>query len=371
MIKYYWFLIATVFLWINSSCFRTENKAELLIPTDTEIEKGVELIEKYLDSLSEVKKFNGAVLIAKDNKAQLISVKGYTDYTLKEELSDKSVFRLASLSKQFTAAAIMILEENKQLEYDDFVSKYITKFPYEDVSIRNLLTHTSGIPDDYIKLASRFRNIIGDTLSIKEAVELIVKNKPKQKQGTNEAFSYSNTGYVLLAGIVEQISGQSFESFLKNNLFEPLGMNNCRVWNLLSADSDFEQKTWSFKYEGKKTLSLKPNYIDGVAGDGAVFCNVTDFLIWDKFWNGNELISNANLNEAIKPHSLLNGTPSNYGFGWSVKDYKMLHTGSWLGARTFIQRNLSNNTMVVILDNSQNSHMGPITKTLSTFADQL
>jgi CubicO group peptidase (beta-lactamase class C family) len=139
---------------------------------------------------------------------------------------------------------------------------------------------------------------------------------------------------------------------MQTELFDPMGMKNSRVWNLFSAEETFPNKTDDFDAMLKKTL--KPTLLDGVAGDGAVFCSVEDFLIWDKFWYSNDIISQESINEAFTPPSLPDGKETNSGFGWVIQGNMIWHNGSWLGARTFFGRNVKEKTCIALLDNSSN-----------------
>lgn len=320
----------------------------------TDIEK-VEKIEQWFDRLHKEKKFNGGVLVIKNRTPLLIKTYGYTNYKLTEKLTNNSSFRLASLSKQFTASGIMLLKEKSKIDYDDLVSKYIPDFPYKKVTIRHLLNQVSGIPDKYLELAEKQKKKIG-ILTNEKAVNLIIENNAPQIFEPNEKYEYSNTNYIILSRIIEIVSKQSFEDYMKDNLFTPLEMKNTRVWNLISKDKTFQNKTDGFETIPlrNKTNPVKPTFIDGVAGDGGLFSSLNDFIIWDKFWYGNKLISDDNLKEAFKQPILNDGTTSNYGFGWVINDNIVMHNGAWLAANTYFARNTKEKTGLVILDNSYN-----------------
>ncbi|MEM6632012.1 MAG: serine hydrolase domain-containing protein [Bacteroidota bacterium] len=325
----------------------------LNIPQGSSDAQKIALIDEWFTTLQKENKFNGVVFFAKDGEALLAKGYGFTNYTKEETLTENSSLRLASVSKQFTAAGIMRLKEKGMLNYDDLVSTYIENFPYKDVSIRNLLNQTSGIPDIYMELAKRKKKEI-DLLTNEIAVELIVTEKRKAESGPNEEFQYSNTNYIILARLIEILSGLSFEEFMRVELFEPLGMENTRVWNLLSEEATFDHKADDFKNFNGRASQLKPSFIDGVAGDGAVFCSAKDMLIWDSFWYENPFIGQASLEEAFKKPQLNDGKTSNYGFGWVLTKEGMWHNGAWLGARTIISRDTANKTCWVVLDNSSN-----------------
>jgi len=279
---------------------------------------------------------------------------GFTNSNKTEKLNNNSSFRLASISKQFTASGIMLLKEKGLVNYDDIVSKYISNFPYSNVTIRNLLNQTSGIPDSYLNLAKKAKNEIG-ILTNEKAIKLIVENKSKANFEPNDKYEYSNTNYIILARIIELVSDQSFESFLKDNIFIPLGMNDTRVWNLVSEDNTFKGKTDGFEDLAGQIREIKPTFVDGVAGDGGVFSSLNDFVKWDQFWYENKLISNENLKEAFKKPTLNSGEKSNYGFGWVIiNEDIVMHNGAWLAANTYFVRNTKKKTSLVLLDNSSN-----------------
>lgn len=359
MIKTQSLFLGILFLFFALSSCRDE--FDLEIPNNASEQEKIELVDSWLDKLQKKQKFNGSVLLIRDGQPMLAKGYGFTNHKKNEQLTANSSFRLASVSKQFTAAGIMLLKEKGSISYDDLVSKYIAHFPYENVTIRSLLNQCSGIPDIYIELALKNKDNI-DVLTNQKATELIINENRSAKKAPFEKFEYSNTNYILLARLVEIVSGKSFEEYMKEELFEPLGMENTRVWNLLSAETDFTNKCGGFKIEGGVYKEVMPDFVDGVAGDGAVFSSVNDFLIWDKFWYENDFLSESNLAEAFKKPQLNNGKSSDYGFGWLTTDNGALHDGSWLAARTYYSRNTKNRTSVVVLDNSSNSDLYEIAK---------
>jgi CubicO group peptidase (beta-lactamase class C family) len=246
---------------------------------------------------------------------------------------------------------------------DDRVAQYLDGFPYPDVTVRNLLNQTSGIPDAYMSLATEHRDEFGEVLRISDVATLIQRHAPEQLWQAGEKFQYSNTNYVLLAAIIEKVSNQSMEEFMREELFKPLGMKNSRVWNRLST-APFPHKASDFDQIGEMRTEVKPTWIDGIAGDGAVFCSLEDFLIWDEFWRGNPVISADLSAEALERARLNDGTQSDYGFGWVIEEDRVWHNGAWLGARTYIIRYLDTKGCLVVLDNSSNLRIDAITKQL-------
>jgi CubicO group peptidase (beta-lactamase class C family) len=269
---------------------------------------------------------------------------------------------LASVTKQFTAAGILRLVEQGQIELDQPVGDHLQDFPFAGVTVRHLLNQTSGIPDVYMSLAKQHRKEFGDSLRITDVVDLIRRHPPRAKLPGDE-YRYSNTNYVLLAGVIESVSGMSYEDFMREELFEPLGMKHTRVWNRVSAIQEFPERAEDFEAIGSIRVPLPLTWIDSVAGDGAVFCSLQDFLIWDEFWNGNPLVSDRVLGEAFVRPKLNDGSLSDYGFGWLMRGRSgrlVMHNGRWLGAGTYIMRDAGSGLCLVVLDNSQNHRLGRI-----------
>ena len=215
-----------------------------------------------------------------------------------------------------------------------------------------------------MSLAKKYKNDIS-ILTNKIAVDLLIKENKPVLFRVDEKFQYSNTNYILLARIAEIITGKSFEAFMKEELFTPLEMHNTRVWNLISREP-FKNKAEDLENFNGDLKHIEPSYIDGVAGDGAVFSSISDMLKWDHFWYENKLIPKENLQEAFKRPILNNGNQSDYGFGWIITKDGMWHNGSWLGARTIIIRNTEQKKCLVVLDNSSNLSFDKILKELTS-----
>lgn len=241
---------------------------------DPEIASDFAALNSLLHHLYQQEEFNGVAMIARNGKPQYEGLFGVEDASGKDTLTTHSMFRLASVSKAFTAAGILRLCAMGKLELDTPVASYFPCFHFPEVTARHLLNHNSGVPDIYMDVAEEDPEKWGSELSIQEVVQIMCETKHEVIQSPLEEHSYNNTGYVLLAGLIEEVSGMSFEDFLRTELFEPLGMEETRVWNLLSAEDDFPNKVTGFRWskvQGRR--QVMPSYIDGVAGDGAVFCS--------------------------------------------------------------------------------------------------
>ena len=332
--------------------FKTVDKLSVS-PTATKEER-LALIDGYLAGLHAKNNFNGAVLFAEKGEPLLMKTYGFTDHTAEHELTTNSSFRLASVSKQFTAAGILRCAELGLLRLDAPAANYI-QFRYPGVTVRHLLNQTSGIPDEYMQLGEAHRDSIGKVLTNTVVVNLMHAHGGPATGKPNDAYAYSNTNYALLAAIIETASGRSFPDFMQAELFTPLGMADSRVFLLSDSLTTFPNKTEGFISVFGAREPMTPEFLEGVGGDGNVFASIQDFLKWDAFWRGdNGLVNDSLLREAFVTPTLNDGSTSNYGFGWLVTPTNQWHNGSWLGARTVIFRNPTSETVLVLLDNSTN-----------------
>ena len=356
------------------------------VPRLASMQEKLESIDRWLLKLSKDKKFNGAILVSKDNEPDLIKTYGYQDLQKEIPLTLQSSFRLGSVSKQFTAMAIMILQKQGRLEYDDPVQKYLPIFPYNDVSIRNLLIHSSGIPDymdlafkDYFSMFTKISFYLNQSmvnlfyngkpseykdhytiLTSKDVLRMVGKYSSARLFLSGDRYLYSNTGYVILSLIVEAISGTAFETFLDKEIFYPLNMKNSSFWNLFTKEGKLSNRVQGTN--GKRLNDY--SWMDGVSGDGSVFLSIEDFLKWDKAIKNNSLISQSEFDEALKPFISSNGDTTYYGFGWSLSEdgNSISHGGSWLGAVTYIYRKIDTNGMFVLLESSTSKYSYEIRK---------
>ncbi len=315
-------------------------------------------IDELITSYYENDEFNGCILVAEKGNIIFEKAYGYTDHTKSKKLTCEYQFRLASVSKQFTAAAIMILQNRGMLNYDDKVIAYLKDFPYEDISIRNLLTHTSGLPD-YGGLLEKYGNekeLKNSIVSNKDVYNLLIKYIPSLIFNPGEDYQYCNTGYVILALLVEKIYKKSFQEFMAENIFIPLGMNNSYI-NPSDGHLDKIKRAKGFKIknDGSGFIEYDWNYQNGMYGDGGVISTIHDLVKWDKVLQTEVLFNNATLQKAFSQVVLNDGSTREYGFGWSIiKDDSVFiaaHGGGWLGYTTGILRDLKTGQTIIQLCN--------------------
>lgn len=306
-------------------------------------------IDSLMSTLHERGQFNGSVLVAVQGRIIYRNAFGPANFETKTKLTPETPFCLASVTKQFTAMAIMMLAERKKLSYDDAVAKYIPEFSRSSqtvkITIRQLLTHSSGIPD-YGDLGIDDSNLTQKQLVTDLLKQVSSFNQPGQK------YRYSNAGYALLAIVVQNVSKQSFGDFLEESIFKPLGMNSTFTYD--SPQKKNSQTAIGYNQFGARD-DVNPT---AVPGDGGVYSTVDDLFKWDQALYTDKLVSQSTLAAAFVPGSVQEGG-STYGFGWNVAnaggEKYVWHTGSTAGFRAFIERRLTSRVTVILLTNRGNS----------------
>ncbi|MCB2219468.1 MAG: beta-lactamase family protein [Bacteroidetes bacterium] len=319
---------------------------------------------QYAEELSERFKrlnkrgvFNGTVLYGENDQIVFEGAYGYRDFKKRDTMTIQSKFQLASVSKMFTAAAIMVLKEEGKLEYDDTITRFIPEFPYGTVTIRHLLNHRSGL-SRYMSLADKHWNI-STPIDNEDVIDLFVKYKPAPYFKPDHGFHYCNTNYALLASVVERITGLYFDEFMKLRIFDPLGMDSSFVYHLRNDSLigySVPVGVPGYRYRGWRPVKVGDYYLNGVMGDKGVYSTVEDLFKFSCALDDGSLISLQELEEAFKP-----GSPDyyrrkdNYGFGWRLKDdmdSTAYHFGWWKGFRTYFVRDMRHQRTLIVLTNT-------------------
>ena len=298
--------------------------------------------------------FNGNVLVSHNGKVVYKNAFGYSDLKRKTPLHLESVFQLASVSKQFTSVAIMMLHDAGKLDFSDTVQKFFPEFPYRHITIRDLLAHRSGLPN-YMWFAGKYWKNKAELLSNTDVMEMLTKYMPKPEFTPDERYKYSNTGYAVLASIVEKISGQTFGEFMEQRVFTPLGMHNTYVVN------EDNHKIVQFHTIGhmKNRRPASDDYLSGVVGDKGIYSTVEDMFKWDLGLYTNDLVKQSTLEEAFTPLSYDYKHDSEYGYGWRIErqdngSKTIYHAGLWRGYNSLYVRRLEDKTSIIVLSNKIN-----------------
>jgi len=325
-----------------------------------------QLLRQFMTGQHDYFKFNGNVLVAKNGKMIYQQALGYADYNNKTILNDSSVFELASLSKQFTAMGIMILKEKKQLSYDDKVTKFFPDFPYDNITIRNLLTHTSGLPsyeDQFAKYWDH-KKIAHNS----DVLDMLKQRKDTLLFQPGTKWKYSNTGYVVLAAIIDKVWGMDYDKFMMKYIFQPLGMTHTFIYNTRRSTGKIPSNyALGFVYSDSLKKYTLPDdlpaydyvyYLDGIVGDGCVNSTTGDLFKWEQALLSNKLVSAESTNEMLAPlvQTSPRDTTSFYGFGVMIQKTPtgkiISHTGGWPGYATSITHIEDKDETIILLSNN-------------------
>jgi N-acyl-D-aspartate/D-glutamate deacylase/CubicO group peptidase (beta-lactamase class C family) len=292
--------------------------------------------------------FNGTVLVAEQGKVVYAKALGIAHPDTRKIRTTAASFNLGSLSEQFMAAMVVVLQESGKLQFDDAVRQYFPDFPYEGVTLRHLLTHTSGLPD-YTDLAIRYHNTL-DTLTNEKVLELLKSYKPPAAYAPGTHWGYCNTNYVLLASIMEQVSAQPIETFFQQQVTGPLGMTNTYIYSLRVKDTP-TNRVFGFKRQDGVDVLHDLTRLDGVIGDGNVYASAEDLLKWDQALYTEKLFRLKTWKAVVAPEKRADGATDNNGFGWmmgkdSVRDNPVGFRAG--GCHAFI-RNIEKKQTIIIL----------------------
>ncbi|HTI03988.1 MAG TPA: serine hydrolase domain-containing protein [Gemmatimonadales bacterium] len=291
-----------------------------------------------------------SVVVVRDGQVVLRRAYGMADLERRVAATPETDYRLASVSKQFTATAIMLLAKDGRLRYDQPIRDFLPELPAatRDVTVRNLLNHTSGLVDyeDLIPDSRTTQLNDNDVLAY-----LAAKDSLYFAAGTQ--YRYSNSGYVLLGMIVARAAGMSLPAFLRARIFEPLGMR-ASVMHVEGSDT-VPHRAFGYSPQGGGFMQTDQSVTSATLGDGGIYTNVDDMVRWDAALAQATLVDTATLTLATTPPPLPAGATTEYGFGWFVDTYRgerrWRHTGETSGFRNAILRFPNRRLTIVILTN--------------------
>ncbi|MDD2323759.1 MAG: serine hydrolase domain-containing protein [Bacteroidales bacterium] len=318
-------------------------------------------------------RFNGAVMLAEKGRMIYNKTFGYADIGKKELLTTTHSFQLASVSKQFTAASVMLLAEQGKLNINDKVILFFPEFPYPEVTIEHLLHHTGGLPNYMWMYENRWDSatLIPDNDTL---MEMLAANRLGRYFLAGRKHDYSNTGYAVLACIVEQVSGQKFAQFLHDNIFMPLEMTHTFAY-AYSAEPPPREIIPGYYRRGRRFYRVEPTLHDGILGDKGIYSNGEDMFKWDQSLYHATLISDSMLNQAFSPFRLRGKREIPYGYGFRIKkdtDDKtvIFHNGLWEGFRLNYYRYVEDQRSVFVMDHTNLTVTGVIARRLKTLMER-
>ncbi len=323
-----------------------------------EMAKKARELDRLFTHLQKRTGFNGTVLYAEKGRIVFEKAYGFRDVRhRRDSLRIEDAFQLASVSKMFSAMAIMILKNDGRLDYDEDIRTYLPDFPYEGITCRLLMNHRSGLPR-YMSLAFNKWPDKKKPMDNDDMINLFVKYHPDRYFKPNTGFHYCNTNYALLANIVEAVSGHHFEEFMNDRVFKPLGMKHSFVYNMRGdtvVPLYVGKGVPGFYHRGWRWRKMENDYLNGVMGDKNVYTSVTDLFKYDRALDEFTLLPDSILREAFKPGSKKYWKrKNNYGFGWRLKDgmdSTAFHFGWWKGFRTFYIRDMKHHKTLIVLSN--------------------
>lgn len=326
-------------------------------------------LDLFFSSLSQTGQFNGNVLIAENGHVVYEKSFGYADFSNKKNNTAQSSFPIASITKTITSTAILQLKQQGKLKIEDRVSKYLSDFPYPEVTIRQLLSHTSGLPIYDTLFFSLIAKHPDTVFTNKDIIPTCISQKTPLVFKPAEDFSYNNVNYNILALIVEKISGLSFGAYLQANIFDPAGMTNTSLSKFLKREDKNLSKRYSFKYPYSDKVQLADTVAEflianrfNFQGHGDLISTTHDLLKYDQALYNGSLLNAASLKEAFTPVRLSNGKDNlqRYALGWITREDTSMgeivkHDGGSPGSRTMLLRNLTKHQAIILYDNTANN----------------
>jgi CubicO group peptidase (beta-lactamase class C family) len=306
-----------------------------------------------------------AVLVIKDGKPAFRKGYGISDLRTLHAIGPETNFRLASLTKQFTAMAIMLLVHDGKLRYDDNLTGIFSDFPAygRAITIRHLLNHTAGLIDYEDIIDKRYAGIPNDKIpQIKDPEVLtLLKQQSGTKFSPGTRWDYSNSGYVVLAMVVEKISGMGFGDFLRERIFKPLAMDHTIAYD--QGKNEVTNRAYGHTKTDKTWRETDQSSTSATLGDGGIYTSLDDLDKWDRALTGYTLLTSKEMEPALAPPTN-QGTrmqkqdgalAPRYGFGWFLEPYRghtrYSHYGETVGFRTAIQRFSDDHLTVIVLAN--------------------
>lgn len=295
-----------------------------------------------------------SVIVIEDGKVLFKKAYGLANVEANIAATANTNYRLASVSKQFTAMAIMILAERKKLSYDDSLASFFPGFPEygKQITVRHMLNHSSGL--------IAYEDVMDDKtavpLSDQDVLELL-KKQDHTHFPPGSSYRYSNTGYVLLGLIVEKASGTTFEEFLRRNIFKPLGMNHT-VFYPREDRSDEAHRAYGYSKRDDVFVRTDQSLTSSTRGDGSIYSSVADLYRWDQGLHKSRLVKPDTLQKAFTSGAQVDDDTS-YGFGWFIETRRGLktvsHSGNTIGCTQFIRRYLDRKFTIIVQANRNNA----------------
>jgi CubicO group peptidase (beta-lactamase class C family) len=298
-----------------------------------------------------MQRYDGAVpgaslLVLRDGVALVHRGYGLSDLEHGVEAGPATNYRLASITKQFTASAILLLVEDGKLTLDDRVRKWLPSLPASDdaITLRHLLTHTSGLVD--------YEDVMPDapTEQLRDADVLrLLEGQARTYFTPGTDYRYSNSGYSLLALVVERASGMRFQDFLRERIFLPLGMRDTLAY--VRGGPEVPHRAYGYSEVEAQWTRTDQSPTSAVLGDGGIYSSIDDLAKWDAALYDDRLLGDASRRMASTPWTKTDDPAVGYGFGWRITGDSVWHSGETIGFRNVIVRHPKQRLTVILLSN--------------------
>jgi CubicO group peptidase (beta-lactamase class C family) len=321
-------------------------------------------IDAIFASLKSTTAPGAAALVVRNGRPVFRRGYGVTELRTLHPIDTKTNFRLASFTKQFTAACIMLLAHDSKLHYDDHLIDFFPEFPEygKSITVRNLLNHTSGLPDYGELLMKQYPDTPPEKVPqiLDAGVLKLLEQQTSGEFPPGTKWEYSNSGYAVLAMIVEKVSGKPFGQFLHERIFAPLKMTDTIAYE--NGKNQVPYRAYGHTKKDKGFVETDQSPTSAVLGDGGIYSSLDDLAKWDRALRDHALLSAAEMQPALTPvqpsggpAKLEDGSPVSYGFGWFLDPYRghkrMSHDGGTIGFRTTIQRFPDDGLTIIVLAN--------------------
>lgn len=323
---------------------------------DADVAKYTSQLNAIFDSNLLNRGFNGGILVAKEGTVLYEKYVGFTNPKTKEKIiTDSTTFHLASASKPFTGVTILKLIQAGKIALDDDIKLFFPNFPYAAVTIKDLLSHRSGLPNYLYFMDDKTKWPTGKMVSNQDVLNFMVQYQPALSYKPGTHFSYCNTNFILLALIIEKVTGKPYPKYLNETIFKPLGMEHTFVY----TPSDSGKVIDSYKPSG---ALWEHDVFDNTYGDKNIYSTPRDMMKWDAGLYSENFIRQSLLDSAYQPQSLEKPSIHNYGLGWRMLNLPngkkvIYHNGRWHGFSPAFARLIDEKAVIIILGNQFNNNM--------------
>jgi CubicO group peptidase (beta-lactamase class C family) len=335
----------------------------LLWPLALNAQNNISLLETYMNAQANLYGFNGNVLVSKKGNVVYQKSFGFADYSTRNKLDSNSVFDCGSIAKEFTSMGILLLKDKGKVSYSDTLTKFFPELPYANVTIRQLLTHTSGMPDGFDLVTKYFdhnRIATNDDL-----IHLLAIKKPALQFKPGESLMYSGTAFNLLASIIEKISGESYNTYMDEHIFKPLKMTHTQVATGPRSAKSIAGYAYGYVYSDSLKKYIKADndqygwttFLAGITGEGMIITTAGDLLKWDRALKNRSLLSETTQQEMLTQQSEKTFPKVSFGYGIRVgkNDFGnyVFHNGYYPGYLSMHMHYIDDDVTVVVLSNNE------------------